>query len=246
MAGSVEPHGHALAWVLPTADQAADLAASFLLTHLVTTEGRFRMAVPGGRSPGRIFDWLVPRVLEWERVDVLFADERAVPPDDAESNFRLVHDRIVSPLGGRAPRVVRMRADAGDLEAAAREYESEVATPLDFVLLGLGEDGHVASLFPGSPLLAERERRVAVVRDSPKPPPTRLTLTPRAIAEARHVAVIATGAAKSAAVARALAPVGDLEACPARLVRAARWFVDAEAAAATAPELLHRVELGGA
>ena len=233
-----------MAWVLPTAEQAADLAASYLLTHLVTTEGRFRMAVPGGRSPGRIFDWLVPRVLEWERVDVLFADERALPPEDSESNFRLVRERIVTPLGARAPRVIRMRADASDLEAAAREYESEVVVPLDLVLLGVGEDGHIASLFPHSPLLDERERRVAVVTDSPKPPARRLTLTPRALAEARHVVVIATGAGKSDAVARALAAAGEIRDCPARLVREARWFLDAEAAAATPAELLHRIDPG--
>jgi len=235
-----------VAWVLPTPERAADLAASFLLTHLVTTAGRFRVAVPGGRSPGRIFDWLVPRVLEWERVDVLFADERAVPPDDPESNFRLVRDRIVSPLGARAPRVVRMHADTDDLEAAARAYESEVVAPLDFVLLGVGEDGHIASLFPHSALLDERERRVAAVNDSPKLPPRRLTLTPRALAEARHVAVIATGEEKGEAVARALAPTGDVHDCPARLVRDAAWFLDAAAAAATPPALLQRLEWGAA
>jgi 6-phosphogluconolactonase len=176
-------------------------------------------AAPPGEAP------------DWSRVTVLFADERALPPGDPESNYRLVREALLDPLGARAPRVVRMAADSADLEGAAREYEAELALPLDLLVLGIGEDGHVASLFPGSALLGERVRRVAAVTDSPKPPARRLTLTPRAIAEARGLLVLAAGADKAAAVAAALAAGADPARIPAALARAGEWLVDREAAA---------------
>ena len=216
----------------------AAAAAEVVVAHAsraIAARGAFRIAVPGGRSPRGMLAALAaapPReALDWSRVTVLFADERALPPDDAESNYRLVREALLDPLGERAPRVVRMAADAADLEGAARDYEAELAQPLDLLVLGLGEDGHVASLFPGSPLLAERVRRVAAVTDSPKPPARRLTLTPRAIAEARGLLVLAAGAGKADAVAGALAAGADPSRIPAALARAGEWLVDREAAA---------------
>jgi 6-phosphogluconolactonase len=122
-----------------------------------------------------------------------------------------------------------MRADADELEAAAREYEAHLAEPLDLLLLGIGEDGHTASLFPGSPLLDERLRRVAVVLAAPKPPPRRLTVTSRTIGEARAVLMLANGDPKAEAVMKALADSGETRDCPARLARAGEWLVDREA-----------------
>jgi 6-phosphogluconolactonase len=204
-------------------------------TRALAERGAFRFAVPGGRSPRGMLAALAasPRreALDWSRITVLFADERALPPEDPESNFRLVREALLEPLGALAPAVVRMRADAADLDAAAREYEPELAEPLDLAVLGIGEDGHVASLFPGAPLLHERERRVAAVTDSPKPPARRLTLTPRALSEARAVLVLASGAGKAAAVAAALGPDADPQRVPAALVRAGEWIVDRDAAA---------------
>ena len=110
-----------------------------------------------------------------------------------------------------------MKADAPDLERAAAEYDALLAEPLDLLVLGIGEDGHTASLFLGSPLVREHVRRVAAVLDSPKPPPRRLTITPRVIAESRAVPMLASGAGKAAAVARALAPGADPLATPASL-----------------------------
>jgi 6-phosphogluconolactonase len=201
----------------------------------VAARGGFRVALPGGRSPRGMLEALASGPLRdavrWDAVTILFADERALPPSDPESNYRLVREALLEPLGARAPRVERMPADAADLEAAAREYESLLERPLDLVVLGIGEDGHVASLFPGSPLVRESVRRVAAVTDSPKPPARRLTLTPRAIAEARAVLVLASGAGKAAAVAAALAPGADPLATPAALARAGEWLVDRDASA---------------
>jgi 6-phosphogluconolactonase len=223
--------------VVADADALAVAAAEVVAghaAHALAARGAFRLAVPGGRSPRGMLAVLAAsphrEALDWSRVTVLFADERAVPPGDPESNYRLVREALLDPLGERAPRVVRMPADRADLDEAAREYEAEVAEPLDLLVLGVGEDGHVASLFPGSALLAERVRRVAAVTDSPRPPARRLTLTPRALAEARALLVLAGGAAKADAVAAALAGAADPLRVPAALARAGEWLVDREAA----------------
>ena len=200
----------------------------------IAARARFRLGLPGGRTPEPLLRALgiepVASAIAWERVQVLMADERAVPPGDPARNDRRVRTALEASLGARAPRVVPMPAAEVDLEAAAIACEALYAEPLDLLVLGVGEDGHVASLFPGSPQLRERERRVAAVHDAPRPPARRLTLTPRAIAEARRVLVLATGAEKSRAVAGALAVQGPVEDIPARLVRAREWIVDVNAA----------------
>ena len=223
------------------AESAAARAKSLLLGIVASTGHTTRLAVPGGRTPGRIFELLAaspPRL--FRDLEILFADERAVPLDDPESNYRLLREKLLDPLGDAAPRAIPMRADGDDLEAAARAYERHLGTPLTIVLLGIGEDGHVASLFPHSPLLDEGERRVGAVFDSPKPPARRLTITPRVLREAETVCVVATGAGKREAVARALREDGDFHECPARLVRDAFWIVDAEAAAGLDASILPR------
>lgn len=222
--------------VFPDAAGLARAAGAFVEeagSRSIRTRGAFRLAVPGGRSVRGLLETLArggrTPGWDWARVTVFFADERAVAPEDPESNYRLVREALLEPLGALAPRVERMRADAADVEAAALTYERLLETPLDLVVLGLGEDGHVASLFPGSPLLGERERRVAVVADSPKPPARRLTLTPRAILEAREgVLGIASGAGKADALRRTLAGEASV---PAALFRHATWLADAAAAA---------------
>ena len=206
-------------------------AAAGHVAHALATRTRFRIAVSGGRTPAELYRRLAraPGV-EWDRCDVFFVDERAVPPDHPDSNWRLVTEHWLVPLEDRAPHAHRMRGEAADLEAAAREYETLLETPLDLVVLGIGEDGHTASLFPGSPWTHERDRRVVVVSDSPKPPARRLTITPRVLGEARELMMLATGAEKAGAVARALAPAGEVSECPARLAREGGWWLDRVAA----------------
>lgn len=200
--------------------------------------GRFLFALSGGRTPAATFAWLVAsratagEEFDWARTHVYFADERAVPPDDPDSNFRAARERLIDPLHLPPRQIHRMKGEYADLAAAAEEYEARLPGALDLVLLGIGEDGHVASLFPGGAAVAERERRVLPVLDAPKPPPRRLTLTPRALAEARGVLVLATGSAKAAAVDAALAGEISANEVPARLVRDREWMLDAEAAAA--------------
>ena len=196
--------------------------------------GEFRIALSGGSTPAPLYRLLAdpswaPRI-DWTVVRVLFADERAVPPDHRDSNYRLVRESLLDRVGIPASSVERMRGDDPDLDQAARAYEACLEQPLDLLLLGIGEDGHIASIFPGSAAVTERSRRVLAVADSPRPPPRRLTVTPRTIDEARGVAVLVTGSSKAAAVAAALDGKGDASPCPARLVRGRDWYLDAEAA----------------
>jgi 6-phosphogluconolactonase len=212
---------------------AADLVAASA-ERSVAASGVFRLGLSGGQTPEAAYRLLAspefhPRV-PWDRTYLFFADERDAPPSEPESNYWMVRKLLVEPAGMPPAHVHRIKADQPDLEAAARAYEPLLEEPLDLLLLGVGEDGHTASLFPGSPLVHERRRLVAAVYDSPKPPPRRITVTPRVIGAARRVAALVTGAGKAEAVARALEQEGPLEECPARLLLGADWLLDVAAA----------------
>jgi len=201
----------------------------------IEARGQFRIALSGGDTPVGLYRRLGSAPwherLDWTRTVILFADERAVPRGSPERNDRLVTEALFGPAATGPERVRSMRAEADDLDAAALEYEREVETPIDLLLLGVGGDGHIASLFPGGAALDDGGRRVAVVRNSPKPPAARLTLTPRAIDEARAACVLVAGEAKAAAVARALSGRVTPAECPAALVAARDWYIDRAAAA---------------
>lgn len=194
----------------------------------------FRIAFPGGRTPRSLLERLsrepYHEAIDWSRVQVLQVDERAVPPDHPDSNYRLLREALLDPLGSEAPLARRMAAESPDPAQAARDYARELELPLDLLVLGMGEDGHIASLFPGSALLSDREHRVGVVEDSPKPPSRRLTLLPRALLEAREALMMVTGEDKREAVAASLAATGDPHRSPARLLPEAVWLLDAAAA----------------
>jgi 6-phosphogluconolactonase len=166
----------------------------------------------------------------WERIEIFFADERAVAPDDPLSNHRLVRETLGSRFSNRPDAVHRMEAERDDLDAAAAEYDAMLPAALDLLVLGMGEDGHTASLFPGHPALGEERRRVLGV-EGPAIPPRRMTITPPVIRAARATLMLVAGRAKAAAVARALAGDYDPVACPAQLARAGVWVLDQPAAA---------------
>ena len=164
----------------------------------------FSIAIPGGSAAEALLPALIPTPVDWKRVSVFWVDERMVPPGDAESNYRVAKELWLDRVPLPADRVHRMRGEAQEAAEAASEYARLLPARLDLVLLGVGDDGHVASLFPGHRLLRAWDRDVAVLDDAPKPPPRRMTLTFRALTAARRVVVFATGAAKSAAIADAV------------------------------------------
>jgi len=206
-------------------------AAAWFATHLanaVEARGRCGVALAGGSTPQPLYALLAgwPFPFTWDRIDVFFGDERAVPPDHPDSNYGAAYRSWLQLMPPE--RVHRMEAERSDRDMAAREYERILPERLDVLLLGIGSDGHTASLFPGNAALRERVRRVVPVT-GPKPPPDRLTITPLVIQEARHVAMLVTGANKSAVVRRALEGPWEPDQVPAQLARRGTWFLDAEA-----------------
>lgn len=176
----------------------------------IAVRGRFAIALPGGSAALQLFPRLALAGVDWSRCDFFWSDERAVSVTDPESNYGLAKQLWLDPAVIPRTNVHRLPGELADLDAAAIAAEREMVAclgdppRLDWLWLGVGEDGHVASLFPGSPLLDERRRYVAAVLDSPKPPSGRLTLTLAAIAAARLVVVTALGEAKAGAVTAAL------------------------------------------
>ncbi|HEV7866037.1 MAG TPA: 6-phosphogluconolactonase [Chthoniobacteraceae bacterium] len=190
-------------------DSFATEAARFILDAMqtaVSARGFCRLALSGGETPREVNRELVRLAgdLPWERVQITFGDERCVPPDHEDSNYRMAHESLLEPAGIPAGNVFRMRGEI-DPEAAATEYESRLAAVAarvgeeryvhDLILLGLGPDGHTASLFPGLPALDETERNILPVI-GPKPPPQRLTMTFPLLNAARQICFLARGAAK--------------------------------------------------
>ena len=175
-----------------------------------TARRRFSLAVPGGSVAERFLPALVGQDIDWSLGDLFFCDERCVPPQSGDSNFGAIERLLLQPLGAERPRVHRMAGEDPDAARAARGYAETLrfvlGSPpvLDVALLGVGEDGHIASLFPGRPALQALDPPVLVENASPKPPPLRLTLSLEVLAGAREVVVAAFGAAKAAVMAEAL------------------------------------------
>lgn len=205
---------------------AAELRAS------IAARGNATLCLAGGTTPQRAYEALaaLADAVDWSKVVVYFGDERCVPPDHPDSNFRMASGALFGPARIGTESVRRMRGEDPDYDAAARAYEAELPASFDVLVLGIGEDGHTASLFPRAPALHERSRKVVhVVGD--KPPPNRLTITPSVIEDARLVLVLATGRGKAVAVRRALEGPRDIDACPAQIARDAVWLLDLEASA---------------
>jgi 6-phosphogluconolactonase len=224
--------------VVPDPRALARRAAEWLVETLraaVAERGECAVALAGGGTPRATYEVLgssaLAAAVPWGAISWYFGDERAVPPDHPDSNYRSARETLFAARPEALERVYRMPAEAADLQLAARAYGELLPDPLDLILLGIGEDGHTASLFPGSPALGERSARVAVVT-GPKPPNPRLTVTPPVIESARELLVLVSGAAKAEAVGRALEGPLDSMAVPAQLARPGTWIVDAAAASA--------------
>ena len=197
------------------------------LRSVLAARDRAILAVPGGRSAAAIFKAMLAEDLDWRRVHFFIVDERLVPVDHPDSNFRLLREHLVAPLaqarridpGNAHPFVVdRAGADRG-----AGRYERTLADfgfRYDVVLLSAGEDGHVGALYPRHHSIADRHHGFIVMDDSPKPPPGRMTSSLSLIQTASAAVLIFAGEAKREAYGKfndAQCPVAD---CPAKLVQA--------------------------
>jgi len=209
------------------AERAADRLGS-LIAEEVTRSGMCAVALCGGTTPGPILRRLAQAGLPWTRIRWYFADERCVPPDDKDSNYRGAREALFDRAPVPAELVFRMEGERPDRDNAAGDYARKLPERMHLALLGIGEDGHFASVFPGSPAVEEAVRPVMAVQ-GPKPPPWRLTLTPAALRGTRAL-MVAAGAGKAAAVRRALEGDEPPSAVPSRLWRAHEWVVDRAAA----------------
>lgn len=194
---------HTTRWhVFDSADAVASEAAERILqaaNSAISTRGRFRLVLAGGRTPEAAYRLLATADTDWSRWECYFGDERCLPVDDAERNSVMADTTLLGRVPIPAANIHPIPAELG-AEAAATAYEPVVsdALPFDLVLLGIGEDGHTASLFPGHQHPARQ--LVHAVHNAPKPPPDRVSLSARALSNAQQVLVMATGAGKRAAL----------------------------------------------
>ena len=225
--------------------RAAASRVAELARESVDERGSFTLALSGGTTPRRVYELLASEefrgLVEWPNVHVFFGDERMVPPDHAESNFRMASEALLSRVPVPERNVHRIEG-VGDAAANASAYESEMRglfgeaewPRLDLVLLGMGDDGHTASLFPGTAVLEERRAWVAA-NWVEKLGAWRVTLTAPAINAARHVLFLVNGAGKAARLREVLTGEHDPSRLPSQLIRphdgTLEWLLDRAAAA---------------
>ena len=219
-------------------------AAVHQINDAVRRGGTCSIVLSGGHTPRTLYRLLASEFaarIPWARVQVFWGDERYVPPEDPRSNFAMAKETLLDHVPCPAANIHRMPTHFADADVAAREYERTLRScfdgawpDFDLVLLGLGDDGHAASLFPGSLALAEKTRWV-VATAAPAEPRLRLTLTLPALTGAASIHVLVAGSSKAPALRHVLEGVGDWIRYPAAGVRlgAARviWWVDRDAAA---------------
>lgn len=249
------------------AEELAQAAARAFVHHAraaIHSRGKFTTALSGGSTPKRLFELLAAppfaSQVDWSRVHLFWGDERSVPPDHPESNYATAAKTLLPRVGIPAGNVHRLEAERPDRAAAARDYQAKLATvlgaaandgppSLDLVLLGMGPDGHTASLFPGNAALGETHAWVVPVHNSPKPPPERLSLTLPLINRARTVLFLVGGADKADTLYQVLEGAPDGIRYPSQLVKPADgqliWYLDRAAAAKLPREKLdsNRVKL---
>ncbi len=233
---------------------AAERVAS-LVGSAIAARRRANLCLSGGQTPRRLYELLADpsrsfrSTIDWTRVHVFWGDERQVPPDHAESNFGMAHRAFLAHVPIPDDQIHRMRGELANAAEAASEYEMILSGLLDVALLGLGSDGHIASIFPGSPLFdpwlvrAGRLPQASASRLGGQSVAGvwvkqlnawRITLTPAALLQARAMVVLVSGADKADAVRAALDGPDDVTQWPAQLLRAAgdrvEWFIDSAAA----------------
>ena len=210
----------------------------------IAERGLFTIALSGGNTPRKTYRLLgsepYSSQIDWKLVHIFWSDERCVPPDSPDSNYRMAHEELLSKISIPALQVHRMPADLPDRDAAAQEYSDEMRRifgkdipDFDLIQLGMGPEGHTASLFPHQASLHETQRLVMPV-SVPKPPPDRLTFTPPLLNAARNVLFLVTGEDKADALKKVLEGKYEPDEYPAQIVSPpggeVEWIVDRDAA----------------
>ena len=224
-------------------EAAAERAARqivLILEDAIARRGVAHLSLAGGGTPRRAYE-LLPNLFEdWDRVELWYGDERCVAPTDEQSNHQLIAGSLLAAIKGAPPLEHRIQGELGP-EEAARIYAEELskrvpADPgdvmpvLDLALLGLGEDGHTASLFPGNPAARDTAEAICLpVHNAPKPPPERVTMSLPLLRAARHCLLLATGAGKTDALAAVLS--GPDPHVPASLLGSGRLYIVVDDAA---------------
>lgn len=232
-------------FVLPDPQQAASACAHQILAHLenaLQANNTASLAISGGESPKAVFRDLVAARFNWSRVHIFFVDERCVPPTHEQSNYRMADQNFLIPARVPQRNAHRVYTELRP-DRAAERYAEDIQQVLgladgeppafDVIHLGMGPDGHTGSLFPGEPLIADRDRIAAAVYVE-KLAQYRVTLLPVAILNARHTVVYSPGADKAEAIQNVLEQDYDPVRMPLQLVRHGRyvaWFMDEPAAA---------------
>jgi 6-phosphogluconolactonase len=209
----------------------------------IAERGAAALAISGGSSPKPMFQIFAGSAFPWERVHLFWVDERAVPPTDEQSNFKLAADTWLTPAKFPSANIHRIQAELAPDEAA-RLYREEIRAyfklsneeqpKFDVVHRGMGPDGHTASLFPGSPLIEDRTR-IAAATWVEKMHQWRISLLPAALEAARHTVMLVTGADKAQMLRTVLEGPYDPQQTPAQIgsrIGTAEWFLDEAASAA--------------
>jgi 6-phosphogluconolactonase len=239
----------------PTPELLADAVAQHIVTsaaEAISSRGRFTLALAGGSTPRAAYSRLASlesrvashesrgATIDWRRVHILWGDERCVPPDDLRSNYRMAKEALLDRVPIPVDQIHRIRGE-DDPEKAAVEYERDLrallgSEGLDLVLLGLGEDGHTASLFPGQSAVHETERWVVAV-PAPDGAMWRITLTPAVLNSASNVTFVVSGPGKALRLKQVLEGPYTPDVLPAQVIRPAQgqltWMVDEAAAGKT-------------
>jgi len=238
-----------IVYSFPDTSKLSDSLAEYILKaqrESIDKRGRFTVAISGGSLPKTLTALIGKPGIKWDKWHVFYADERVVPLNDPDSNHRLAKETLYSQVSIPLENIHAIDPDLlDDLEELTDAYEKELIREFaqretarfpifDLILLGVGPDGHTASLFPGHELLSEEDRWVAYIEDSPKPPPRRITLTLPVINHASRIAFVATGAGKVQTLSAILDnPEQGLPASRVRPVASGQlvWFVDDPASA---------------
>ncbi len=234
--------------IYPDTDTLSQEAAQYIVriaTESIATRGRFMIALSGGNTPRKTYGLLGSEPyrsqIDWELVHIFWSDERCVPPDSPDSNYLMAYEELLSKISIPRHQIHRMPADLPDRDVASQEYVDEMQrvfgtddiSDFDLIQLGMGPEGHTASLFPHQASLHETQRLVMPV-SVPKPPPDRLTFTPPLLNAARNVLFLVTGSDKADALKAVIEGEYQPDEYPAQIVLPpngeVEWMVDSEAA----------------